>query len=305
MYVVVLLLVVCIVDESLVSCEDDLVSPEEEVNESRNVKLLQKRSVRIDDIVFCELDCVLYDPDHPPVIDDPGRNFYDTFSVISASYVIEVVGGSYDLSGLRVMVSDRFLGSNHTSTSARLQVPGRYRETLVLAEAVVMQRTTFDLHTSVEVRVESTTPEEFVVVIPDVAPHVVFLHGYELDRGQERVRGVVTVEACNLPMKLEVVVGRLEDGRCWMKPLDRSKFEDYIVGVRVRGDDRHAIGVVFTAVQTHLEAEFPFGVYMEEVNEFAFRFLEESLLQTKNVIRESKLYIELCTTISRDPQKPK
>lgn len=297
MYVVVLLLVVCVVAESRVSCEDDLVSPEE----SRNVKLLQKRSVRIDDIVFCELDCVLHDPDHPPVIDDPGRNFYDTFSVISASYVIEVVGGSYDLSGLRVMVSDRFLGSNHTSTSARLQVPGRYRETLVLAESVVMQRTTFDLHTNIEVRVDSTTSEEFVVVIPDVVPHVVFLHGYEL----ERVRGVVSVEACNLPMKLEVVVGRLEDGRCWMKPLDRSKFEDYIVGVRVRGDDRHAIGVVFTAVQTHLEAEFPFGVYMEEVNEFAFRFLEESLLQTKNVIRESKLYIELCTTISRDPQKPK
>lgn len=304
MYVVVLLLVVCVVDESQVSCENDLVSPEDE-NESRNVNHVQKRSVRNDDVVFCEIGCVLYDPDHPPVIDDPGRNFYDTFSVISAFYIIEVVGGSYDLSGLRVMVSDRFLGSNHTSTSARLQVSGRYRETLVLEEAEVIQRTTFDLHTNIEVRVDSTTPEEFVVVIPDVVPHVVFLHGYKLDHGEERVRGVVAVEACNLPMKLEVVVGRLEDGRCWMKPLDRRKFEDYIIGVRVRGSDRHVIGMVFTAVQTHVEAEFPFGVYMEEVSEFAFRFLEESLLQTKSVIRESKLYTELCKEIYRDPPKPK
>lgn len=305
MYLFVVLLVVCVVDESPVSCETDLVSPEDE-DESRNVKNVQKRSVvRNDDIVFCKNNCVLYDPDHPALIDDPGRNFYDTFSVLSASYVIEVVGGTYDLSGLRVMLSDTHLGRYLSGMSAGLRLSDRHRGTLVLTGPDIMQRITFDLHTKFEIRADPTATEEFVVVIPDVVPNVLFLHGYRLEHDGRRADGVVAVDAWNLPMSLEVLVGRLEDGRCWMKPLDRGKFKDYMIGVRVRGNDRNVIGVVFTAVQTYLEAKFPFGIYMQEVNEFAFRFLEESLLQTKSVIKESKLYMELCKTISRDPQKPK
>lgn len=299
MCLAVLLLVGCLFDILQVNCTSSLAVSEDDNNTLRNAKHLQKRSLRQDRIVICDIGCLLYDSDHPPLIDDPGRNFYDTFSVISVIYVIEVVGDSHALSRhpLRVMWSDKVLGSKHWKTSTMLE------ETLELEEGELIQRITFNLHTSIAISVESEDPEEFVVKIPHVVPHVVFLHNYKLDHEGEKLSGVVTIEACNLPMTLEVVVGRLEDGRCWMKPLVSRQFEDYMIAVGIRGNERRVIGIVSARIQTHLENAFPFGVYMDEINNFAFRFLEESLLQTRNVIKESTIYIGLCKTISRDPQE--
>lgn len=292
MFVFVVFIWFVFIDHSSVDCVNSFPYQNHTRNKNYRIPTLNNQ-------MFCKAGCVLNDPKNRPRIDDPGRNIRDKFSVISTSYVVEVIGTDVDLVGqpLSVMASPRTL-SELLRTSIELQ-------RLSLSNGELIQRITFQLNTKFTATRHSRGSRAMTVSIYKVVPHVILMYDYALRvSGEQRVSGVVTVEVSDYPRELRVELVRDDDRTCWMKTLDETEFKNYQVSVKVRGENRHVIGAVSTAIHSELiENGFPFEIYMKQTNEFAFMFLTEALLQDTKFIKKNSIFNDFCDRISKQPDR--
>lgn len=291
MFLLVVFICIVFVDPSSVDCVN--ISQKHATNYDYLISTLNNRYNQM----FCKAGCVLNDPKSRPRIDDPGRNIYDKFSVISTSYVVEVIGTDVGLAGhpLSVMASQRTL-SKLLRTSIDLP-------RLSLTNGELIQRITFQLKTEFTATRHSGRSKAVIVRISKVVPHVILMYDYTLRlSGEKRVSGVVSVEVSDYPRQLQVELVRDDDGTCWLQPLDDTDFKNYQVSIKARGENRHAIGTVSTAVHGELiENGFPFEIYMKQMNEFAFTFLTEALLRDTKFIETNSIFNDFCDKISKQP----
>lgn len=291
---IALLVFIVFANSSFTSCVQHFRSQKLTKNHTHLQRLSKLHHLDIGE--FCEVGCVLNDPKSRPRIEDPGRNLHNTFSVISTSYVVEVLGSHVGLSGhpFRVMLSEQTLSKN-LKTVFELQ-------RLTLNNGELIQRITFNLKTEFVITTHTKRRKVFTVRIPRVVPHVILMYDYTLTLEEGEASGVVSVGVSDYPLTVEVEVMRDGSGRCRMKYVDREIFKNYLISVKVRGNDRHVIGAVTKIIQDlFIEDGYPFETYLNEINEFALRFLKEAILQGNSMIKKNKELNDFCDTISHTP----
>lgn len=236
----------------------------------------------------CKKDASFIQRGFHPLLDDPGRFLGTEFDLLETTYVIEVVGehDGLDEATPRVMFGQESFPYHHFPLNLETT-------DLVLTQEKTVQRISFNLGVHVIV-CRNDAEGKTTLQLPMVVPHVIFYYHYKgrATPSSDRItEGRAMLEMYLPPMTLTATINEDCDGLT----MKSDQLNGNNVHIRIRPGNKQDSARVAANLQEVIDKKQLVEAYVNQVDKFFSKLLQEILQQRNNVIHRNEVLEEICS----------